>query len=183
MAAPNTPKTWSSAEVVTAANMNTYVRDQQEWLLGSGTNAKPSCRVYNSANISHTTSGTWQVVTFDSERWDTGGMHSTVTNTSRITIPTGCGGKYLIGYNLGFATNTSGLRGAQVYVDGSIVIEHQLTDTVSASYSWLLSGSTLASLSAGQYIELRAWQNSGGALNIAANSNYSPEFWAIWMAS
>jgi gliding motility-associated-like protein len=35
-------------------------------------------------------------VLWNTEEWDTNGFHSTVTNTSRITIPTGAGGYYLI---------------------------------------------------------------------------------------
>jgi hypothetical protein len=39
--------------------------------------------------------GGWVVVTFNTEDHDFGGMHSTTTNTGRITIPAGWPGYYL----------------------------------------------------------------------------------------
>ncbi len=39
-------------------------------------------------------SATSTAVLFPSEQWDTDAFHSTSSNTSRITIPTGKGGKY-----------------------------------------------------------------------------------------
>ena len=50
-------------------------------------------RVHNSANISVSDS-TWTSMTFDSERYDTDSIHSTASNTSRLTCVTA--GKYLI---------------------------------------------------------------------------------------
>ena len=41
------------------------------------------------------TSGVETIISFNFENFDTDGFHSTVTNTSRMTIPTGKGGKYL----------------------------------------------------------------------------------------
>jgi hypothetical protein len=41
------------------------------------------------------TSGVETIISFGSENFDTDGFHSTSTNTSRMTIPSGKGGKYL----------------------------------------------------------------------------------------
>lgn len=101
------PKTWSVGDVLTAADLNTYVRDNAKWL---GTD-KPRCRARNSANIAHTTSGNYQALTFGSERVDVGAMHDTSTNTGRLTVPTGGGGFYAIGGTIEFASNSTGRRG------------------------------------------------------------------------
>ena len=37
-------------------------------------------------------------------------------------------------------------------------------------------------VAAGDYFELFVFQNSGAALAISATANYSPEFWAEWVA-
>jgi len=44
----------------------------------------------------NTTSGTATVINLNSEAFDTDSMHSTATNTSRLTISTGKGGYYLV---------------------------------------------------------------------------------------
>jgi hypothetical protein len=44
----------------------------------------------------NTTSGTATVINLNSEAFDTDSMHSTSVNTSRLTIPTGKGGYYLV---------------------------------------------------------------------------------------
>ena len=48
---------------------------------------------FSSQNL---TSGVAVVLTFADEAWDTNGFHSTSSNTSRMTIPSGYGGKYLV---------------------------------------------------------------------------------------
>ena len=70
-----------------AADWNTNGRDNIAWLATDS----PSCRAYNNANISMT-SGAATAVTLNSERFDNAAMHSTSSNTSRITVPTGGGG-------------------------------------------------------------------------------------------
>lgn len=51
--------------------------------------------VYNSSAIT-LTDNVENILTFDTENFDTDGFHSTSTNTDRLTIPTGKGGKYLL---------------------------------------------------------------------------------------
>lgn len=158
-------KTWSDA-----------IRDSLLW---TATDA-PCCRVYNSANISHTTSGTLQALTFDSERYDTGGCHSTSSNTSRITVPSGAGGKWKIGGHILFASNATGYRQIAIRVNGSTYIASDVRPTASG-IDLALSITTEYSASAGDYFELMANQTSGGALNVLVASAYSPEFWAEWV--
>jgi hypothetical protein len=133
------------------------------------------CRVYNSAAISHTTSGTFQALTFDSERFDPSGMHSTSSNTSRITVPRA--GKYLIGATIRFALSATGARQVRLRVNGATTIAQCNT----AAYSGLemvLNISTVYQLAANDYVEVLAWQDTGGALNLQASAEESPEFWA-----
>jgi len=53
---------------------------------------------------------TYTSITFDTEDFDTDAYHSTVTNTSRITIPAGKAGYYLV------TANTSSTSGSQAFV-------------------------------------------------------------------
>lgn len=173
----STPKTWSTGNVLTATDLNTYVRDNTSWL---GTD-KPLARVFNSAAIS-IANNTNTAVTFDSERFDNQGMHSTSSNTSRLTVPTGMGGKFLIGGHIEFAGNASGQRDILIQVNGSTVIAYDRVGP-NGAVSWKMSLTTMYALSAADYVELLVFQNSGGALNLDATGNYTPEFWAMWMSN
>jgi len=174
----NTPKTWSVADAATAADLNAYVRDNTKWL---GTD-KPHCRVRNSANISHTSTGNYQALTFDSERVDVGAMHDTSSNTGRITVPAGGGGFYAIGGQIEFAGNATGRRGIQIRLNGTTVIaraEHQNQ----GANDHPVDIETVYQLAAGDYVELMGFQASGGNLNMLATSAYSPEFYAHWLTT
>lgn len=57
------------------------------------------CALTASADQS-TTGGTDTAITFNTEDFDTDAFHSTTSNTSRITIPAGLGGKYLFTFNI-----------------------------------------------------------------------------------
>lgn len=173
-----TPKTWAVADVLSAADLNAYVRDNVKWL---GTD-KPHCRVRNSANISHTSSGSYQALTFDSERVDVGAMHNTVSNTGRLTVPTGGDGFYAIGGQIEFASNATGRRGIQIRLNGSTVIAREETGNLGAN-DHAVTVATVYQLAAADYVELMGYQASGGALNMLATSAYSPEFYAHWVST
>src|SRR5689334_21709554 len=95
-----TPATATAGTVLTASFLNTYLRDNISWLATDS----PCCRVFNSATIA-LTNGVTKSITFDSERFDNAAMHDTSSNTARITIPTGGGGKYMFGVNYLLASN------------------------------------------------------------------------------
>lgn len=173
-----TPKTWAVGDVLTAADTNTYIRDNTKWL---GTD-KPHCRVRNSANISHTSTGNYQALTFDSERVDVGPMHDTTTNTGRLTVPAGGGGFYAIGGQIEFASNATGRRGIQIRLNGTTIIAREESANLGAN-DHTCTVATVYQLVAGDYVELMGLQASGGNLNMLATSAYSPEFYAHWLAT
>ena len=130
-------------------------------------------RVYNSAAITLTT-GVTTALTFDSERYDVGGLHSTSVNTGRLTIA--IAGVYEVGGSVSFATDTVGIRGLSVLLNGATTII-LARDTPIAGDNTVISLSAPYRFAAGDYIELYARQTSGGNLNVTVNAAYSPEFW------
>lgn len=130
------------------------------------------CRVYNDAAITVSTA-TDTALTFNSERYDNGGLHSTSSNTSRITV--GRAGKYLIIGNATYAANGTGVRYLSIRLNGATYIG-EMAILPSASNSLTLIVTTIYHLAASDYVELLAYQNSGGNLNIAATGNTTPEF-------
>lgn len=141
--------------------------------------SKPCCRVYHSVAQSITTA-TSTILAFDSERFDTATLHDTVTNNSRITVPTGYAGKWLVGATI-MMDNTAGgnRRLCQIYLNGTkeiAQVEHEGTNT--AFRGFVLS--TLWHASDGDYFQVRVYQDSGGALNVLRTDANTPEFWAIY---
>lgn len=137
--------------------------------------AQSSARAYDSVgyNINNTT--TTVLPTFNSERWDTGSIHSTVTNTGRLTPP--LDGLYLLTAHVSWAANATGFRQVGFLVNGSATVGNTRTMAVTtASEPTVQSVATLYRLSASDYAEVVVYQNSGGSLGITVASNYSPEF-------
>lgn len=138
----------------------------------------PRCRVSKSATQSIANSATTSV-TFDTEDFDDGGMHSTTSNTSRITIPTGGAGTYMVGGMVEFAANATGQRTIYVVLNGTATQATVTNVTASGTVASRLACATLVQVVAGDYLELQVNQNSGGALNV---SNSNTHFWATWVA-
>ena len=141
----------------------------------------PRAFIYNSTNIS-LTSGTTTALTFDTELEDTGAMHSTSVNTSRITIPAGGAGWYRFGGCGRFAANATGYRELKIRANGVTDLVIQRVQNHGGADDCRVAVHGEYPLAAGDYIELVATQNSGGALNVTAVVPYSPSFYAIWSA-
>jgi len=129
-------------------------------------------RAYNSGNISVPNNASTDL-TFDSERYDTNSIHSTVTNTGRLTCQTA--GKYVITGSIAWDTNTTGIRSMGVYLNNTTWLTLANQSPI-AGDNTRMSVSTIYTLAAADYVTLRVYQNSGGALNVIAAGNFSPEF-------
>lgn len=129
--------------------------------------------------LSHSTTqsladGTDTAVAFNTEATDTAGTHDNATNNSRITVPTGESGTWLFTAAVEFAANATGQRKLMVRFDGSAVIGFVAVQATSAGVT-RLSVSVMVTIGAGQYAEVLASQNSGGALNLAADRHFAAQ--------
>jgi hypothetical protein len=136
-----------------------------------------SVRAYNSAAIALTSAAT-TTLTFDSERWDSDASHSTSSNTSRLTCQVA--GKYDVQGNVEFAANSTGTRMVRILLNGATQLAKQLLSNTAADPT-AVTVVTTADLAVGDYVELQAYQSSGGSLNVAATAQYSPEFMMTWV--
>lgn len=102
-------------------------------------------------------------VLLDGENFDTDTMHDLVTNTSRITIKTS--GVYFLHGRIFFAGSAAGNRQATFRKNGGSIagIANQQPGVAAGN---IVEITHVAELVAGDYIELGAYQDSGGALNI-----------------
>jgi hypothetical protein len=139
----------------------------------------PQARVYGDTSIA-IGSGATTAIAFNSERWDEGNLHSTGSNTSRLTAPVT--GLYMIGGHFRFAANSTGVREGHIRVNGSTFIAYAGDDDPGAAQPSYFNLSTAYQLTAGDYVELTCFQNSGGNLDVVASAQSSPEFWMVRLA-
>lgn len=175
-----TPRTWAVNEKVTAANMNTYISNNLSHLV-----SPPFCDLYATApgNTSGSAS-TFTAIPFDTEIADTDTMHSTTSNTSRITATTA--GLYLVTGSAAIAAQAAASSlYLQVYVSGAAPNSNYSNIYIPASGSgpnitYGLSISRFIRLSAGQYVELMI-ACTATTVAIASGNNLKPSFQARWM--
>jgi hypothetical protein len=142
------------------ATWGDQVRDDLEFLI-----APPMVKAQRSATQSISNSSLTAVQFNAADAWDTDAFHDTTTNNSRITIPTGFGGRYQIQANVNWDSNTSGVREVLIRFNGTttiadVVVAGTCRQYVAAEYA----------LSAGQYVEVVVWQDSGGARDIGGGN-------------
>lgn len=119
-----------------------------------------SCLVYNSAGHSLTTTDTY--LNWDSEDHDPDGMHSTGSNTSRLTVPAGCSWARLTWHLKGQLNSTQRIW-AQVKKNNAAVIgtAHDAETGASGKYQRLNGIGAWVAVSPGDYFELQARVNTG----------------------
>ena len=127
------------------------------------------------ADVQAITTATLTAITFDTERWDTDAYHDNVTNNTRLTVPAGQGGTYIISFSAQFAGNGTGSRYFYLNLNGTTKLAGlYLINNGTAAFEGTLT--TIFQLDAGDYVEAVVYQDSGGSLNINKNNNSSPEF-------
>jgi hypothetical protein len=141
-----------------------------KWAAASSAASFKGCRLYSGTQSIANNTAT--ALTYSSESFDTDGFHSTSTNTSRITIPAGLGGKYSVFSIVEWAANTSGAREMQIRIDGVVagqtIVDYQ--NFSSGAFYQKIAG--IMEITAGSYIETFVQQGSGGNLNASLSQSY-----------
>jgi hypothetical protein len=109
------------------------------------------------------------VLTWDAELWDADNLHDLITNPSRLVCARA--GKYLITGCLAMAANATGYREASVRVNGAVVDFNDSPGNASFNSGTVVT--SVVDLAVGDYVEMSAYQNSGGALNATIGSHFS----------
>jgi len=162
------PRTWVAGETVTAAQLNEQIRDNLDFL-----HSKDHASAYDSTNQSLTDS-TYENITFDSEHFDSNSMHNTSSTTSRIKCNSD--GLYLAVFKVTFDTNTTGIRRVQLRENaaGSSAggtARGVWNGPALSGENTIVAGSRLVRLVDTDYVEIFAYQNSGGALDVVNGSS------------
>ncbi len=173
-------RTWTAGELVTAAYMNSNVRDAGNFLL-----ARPMA-ILRQTSAQSFANNTWTGVLFDTEDLDRDAGHSTVTNTSRYTGQTT--GYYLGLYTMPWSPNGTGGRWAKLRLNGTDAVAttpgRDSRLTAGAGVDTAASGSGIVYLNGStDFAELVAYQGSGGALSAYISTDAAPRLSMLWVSS
>jgi len=146
------------------ASWGDTVRDNQQLF-----SAPPSVKAVRTAvqSLAH---NSYTALAFNAaDAWDTDSFHSTTSNNTRVTIPSGLGGKYHLIASVTFAAGADSTRLVQIRLNGATVIGLlQATNGVAVG-AFGASVPIMYQLAAGDYIEVICYQYSTAALNITGS--------------
>ncbi len=127
-----------------------------------------SCQVTKSSTQS-INDATITAVTWNTETWDNNTIHDTGSNTERLTATTA--GIYLVACHITWASNDVGVRQSFLYKNNVFVTQVSISaaDTTGSDGVDFIY---VASLAANDYLEMRVYQNSTGALNVDTAATY-----------
>lgn len=149
----------AAARLAVGANGSMVVADSST-ATGLRWQIRPLARVYNSAALDPDPDD-WRILDWDSEQFDTNGMHATGTNPSRFTCVTGGAGVYRVEANLGFNTSsqaagTAGHYGIRLLKNGTTVNATVMDEAEMTFDIWKMVGS-LVELAVGDYIQCQCY--------------------------
>ena len=97
-----------------------------EW--GAAAGGLVGVQMYIAGTSTSITQNAYVILSGWTEQFDTDGFHSTVTNTSRITIPSGQGGKYRFYTNVNGSTSWGTATSIKLYKNGAVIDAQGLYD-------------------------------------------------------
>ena len=155
------------AKLTVGANGTILTADSAEatglkW--ATSANTFVGAQIYDSNATTSISNNTTTAITFNSEVLDTNAFHSTSSNTSRMTIPAGYAGKYMVVGSYIIQNAANGTRRLDIFKNGSTYARTQ--NFGNSSEQGFVSINTIMDLAVADYVELYVFQNSGGALNI-----------------
>ena len=113
---------------------------------------------------------------FTAEDWDSNNFHDNATNNSRLTVPTGLGGYYLMTSWIPWPSG-SYRRFIDIWKNsqatGKLLVR---SDSSGNTGEFSQAISIMEFLVAGDYVELYVWQGSGGSVNVDGGANLFPRF-------
>ena len=115
--------------------------------------------VTNSTNTT-VANNTLTTLAFNTETYDTNTFHDNSTNNSRMTVPSGKAGYYLVTAYGQWDVNAVGRRELYLHKNGSSVAGQEVTASASAYPTNSLATPIL--LAVGDYLEVKLYQGSGG---------------------
>ena len=157
--AANTP---ARLAIGSTSNVLTVAGGIPSWAAPAGSSFV-GCSISNTNTNVSIANNTNVKVAMNTEEFDTDGFHDNSTNNTRITIPAGKAGTYLLTGSTFFDGHVTGERSDQIYKNNSEIKATFTPPTGTANCGILVTA--VVSLAVSDYVEFVIKQNSGGALN------------------
>lgn len=160
--------TWFSNQLVNAAKIQANITDPLNDLNTRTTNPlnPPLAMLYQNTAQS-VPNAAFTAITWDTEVADTHNGHDLITNPTRYTSQ--IAGWYEVDGQISWAPNATGRRIASIFVNGAELgyTRDEIVPTATAGTSLSCKATALVFLNVNDYVEIRGFQSSGGALNTA----------------
>jgi len=186
-----TPKTWAVGDVLTAADMNTHVRDNMRWVGHASTGGAPMCRRYHNATVTGIATAT--DLSFNTDVFTPIGFDPVATTGNTLIgkvsvgVSSGVQGMFVLGVHirasLTWASGTGlvqvGIRDValtNVIARQHVAVDHSTSVNISCVTGWNTQLAT-GSLTFAAPLDYNNYTN----VDITSSADYSPEFWAVWV--
>jgi hypothetical protein len=162
------PRTWATNDKATAALLNSNVRDSTTFRL-----TPPLFKLSTTATTS-VASSTFVAIPWASADADTYGGWASSPNPTRYTAQVA--GWYYVACSAQYAPGTTGTRRVgSFWVNGAVVRQQEWQPV--PTFSAAVPAVGFVQLNKGDYLEFKAWQNSGAALNVGASPSFIVGMW------
>ena len=134
---------------------------------GAQSGSSVATRAYRATSNQSITTSTHTAVSLNAEEFDDASLHDNSTNPSRFTI--GATGRYRIEGEAYFGANAIGDRLVFIWKNGTGTgtrLAQMGGRALSTANARLVVTTGVVALTAGDYVELGVWQDSGGALDV-----------------
>lgn len=156
--AGSTTYTWPSSDGSSGQVLSTSGSGALSWVTASagGSSNFIGARATRSSASGAIGFSSWATVNWNAEDWDTSAMHDNITNSNRVTVPSGEGGKYIVNFQV--TNNAGGVFVARIRKNGTTLYEcGSGSGTSQLNCMWILN------LAAADYIEIQVHDNSTGS--------------------
>jgi hypothetical protein len=159
-----TEKTWTTGNVLPAADLNTYLRDNSTYLYNNVVNP-PGAKSYRTTDFPIAGS-TWESHQLDNQDYDTDGISNTGTGTFTIQST----GTYLCIGTCMFANNATGIRQIRLNKNSGTIFAQASDGGPSSSENNVQNVVGIQRFGIGDTLICEVWQNSGGSLSMLASN-------------
>lgn len=149
-----------------------------KWATPSSGTTFVGCAIYNQGGSVTYAANTSLTLNFASEDYDTNGFHDNSTNNTRITIPSGYAGKYLVNQTWRLGVGVGNYVLARLLKNGGN-INNGIEGTEIARFanlggnSFCLASSVVVNLAVGDYIEMQVQTDYAGSASTWARFSAS----------
>ena len=128
------------------------------------------CNIYRTTGNQTISDSTATAIDFNAESFDTDAFHNNSTNLSRVTIPSGKGGKYLFTAWANFVGNGTGYRDLQLLINGTTLTGSSTSGWKPDAVGYTAGNiAVILNLVATDYVEVLVTQTSGGNLALVGS--------------